>query len=104
MKELLLESASIIEDVFSFRDRREDFAIVVAGKRAFKLFEDFPCYERYHNAYRQRKRGRIRHMIPFAWVGLKSPTFWGACILADFEARQHNFIYVDGVLRVEFYF
>jgi hypothetical protein len=104
MKELLLVSANIIDDVINSRNRREDFAVVVEGQRALKLFKLFPCYQRYCDAYRQRKRGRIQCLLPFAWIALRSPTFWGACILADFEAKQHNFIYADGVLRAEFYF
>lgn len=104
MKELLLESSTIIEDIFSLRDRHENFALIVKGKRALKFFNDYPCYERYQDECCLRRRGRNKYFLSWAWVIMQSPTFWGACILADMEAKDHNFMYFDGVLRVEFYF
>jgi hypothetical protein len=104
MKKLLFESDNIIEDVIDARNRREDFFVTVEGNLALKLSRFAPYYERYRDAYRKNTPGKTWKMLSFAWRGLQTPLFWGICILADFEARRTKFVYVNGILRAEFYF
>lgn len=104
MKNLSIKSANIIAEVFDARDRREDFAVVVKGTLAERLYIIAPYYERYRDAYRKRISGRVWLLLSFAWMGLRSPIFWGVCIIADFEAKKSRFVYENKALRAEFFF
>ena len=105
MKELLLKSDSIHTDVVSARDQREDFAIVVEGKQALKLFRVVPSYECFRDSLRERVPGwRWRAWSFFFRALLTNMSFWAFCTQADFDARRTEFIYENGILKAKFYF
>jgi tetratricopeptide (TPR) repeat protein len=104
MKELLLKSDNLITEAINIRNRREDFAVVVDGNQALKLYKVVPYYERYRDTCRKREPGRIWQALSFGWRGLRRPIFWCVCTLADAEAKQSKFVYAEERLRAEFYF
>jgi hypothetical protein len=104
MKELLLRSNSLINDVFSMRAHSENFAVIVENKQALRLYKIVPYYRRYRDAYRKNEPGKMWRLLSFSWRGMLDPKFWGACIIADFEADDSKFIYANDILRAEFLF
>lgn len=104
MRELNLRSTSIFSDLLAARDSRQDFVLVVEGKKAEKLFRVVPYYERYRMAYLRSSRRGLKVLLPFAFRALRSPFFWGLCIMADFEASDSRFQLSGQTLRVEFSF
>lgn len=104
MCELDFRSKSVFRDLIAARDRRQDFVLVVKGRKAEKLFRVVPCYERYRMDWLRSSRWRLGHLLLFAFSALRAPLFWGLCIMADFEAAESNFVLTGQTLRVEFLF
>ena len=119
MKELLFPSSNLDDlvcDVMYFQKRRENFAIIVEGEQAHRIYyKEIPSRRRFNEAYdknRSAKRWRAWPIrIWFAvWYGLpyaltsRTSIFWLSFGIAVRDTVRHEFIYENNILRVEFYY
>lgn len=104
MRELNYKSKSIFSELLAARDSKQDFALIIEGGKAKRLFRVVPYYEKYREVYLRSSHRKLNVLLSFALRALLSPFFWGLCIMVDFEASESRFQFSDQTLRIEFYF